>query len=1045
VQLAGFSPELRGSLNGKLNVSGSLTALSPTAIQARGQVDFSEGLAVIDRPLTASISWNGQQLEIQQATASGFNANGIVNVNLANQGLQAIRSFNLNVQARDLNLQQLPVTLPNVQVAGRADFTGRIAGTPTTPNVNGNLQLRDLVAGGLAFEPLLTGTVNAVPGQGVNLQLGGTKDQINVALGVNYQPISFLVRTQEAIATGTRSGEQLLVKAENFPISLIKNLAPLPNAVAAQPISGRLSGNLAINLNNYGIAGNIAIANPILGTLRGDSFTATLQYANGVIVLNKGEFKQGDNRYLLTANLTQTPKGPQFQAQLQVAQGEIQQVLTALQLFDITDLTRGFNLPTYSRATNVTITPAGFPQAPLETQLQRLSEIQALVIQQRQQREGTFHLPELAEAKGRFTGTVNALGSLASGIRAEFSIQGENWQWGTYSAKQVIAQGNFQDGILTLLPLRFQSDESLVAFSGTIGGAAQSGQLQLRNISIDQLQEVINLPPAIGVTGILNATATLAGSLNNPQARGELTLTDATLNQTPVQSAQGSFSYNNSRLNFGSTLLIAQADPLNIEGSVPYQLPFTSVKPDNNQLSLNIDVKNEGLALLNLLTRRQVSWVDGKGEVKLKISGTYDQQANKPLQLVAEGVATVDNGTFQAQVLPEPLKNVTGKVLFNFDQIQVQDVRAQFSNGIITAAGNLPISQSKETGSPLKVNIGELAFNLRGLYQGGVQGVLEITGTALAPKIGGEVTLSNGQVQLAEAAATTVGGVGIGGEPEASNPIEFNKLQLILGKDIQIRRAPILNFLADGSLTINGSLNNLRPDGTISLERGQVNLFTTQFRLARGYENTAKFFPGKGLDPDLDVRLVASVAEATQRRLPTDPLSSEIRDVPITGFGSVQTVRIQAKVTGPASRLADNLELTSTPARSETEIVALLGGGFVDTLGRGDSTLGLANLAGSALLSNVQNVIGDALGLSEFRLFPTIITNDKRRTSTLGLSAEAGVDLTRNLSVSLLKELTTEQALQYSLRYRVNEQILLRGSTDLSGDSRATVEYERRF
>jgi hypothetical protein len=85
----------------------------------------------------------------------------------------------------------------------------------------------------------------------------------------------------------------------------------------------------------------------------------------------------------------------------------------------------------------------------------------------------------------------------------------------------------------------------------------------------------------------------------------------------------------------------------------------------------------------------------------------------------------------------------------------------------------------------------------------------------------------------------------------------------------------------------------------------------------------------------------------------------------------------------------------------------------------------------------VQNVIGDALGLSEFRLFPTTITDDKRRTSTLGLSAEAGVDVTRNLSVSLLKELTTDQPLQYSLRYRLNDQLLLRGSTDLSGDSRA--------
>jgi translocation and assembly module TamB len=82
----------------------------------------------------------------------------VVNVNVANAGLQAIQGFDLNVQATDLNLQQLPATLPNpVNLAGRADFSGRIAGTPTAPNLNGELQLRNLVAAGLTFKPLLVG------------------------------------------------------------------------------------------------------------------------------------------------------------------------------------------------------------------------------------------------------------------------------------------------------------------------------------------------------------------------------------------------------------------------------------------------------------------------------------------------------------------------------------------------------------------------------------------------------------------------------------------------------------------------------------------------------------------------------------------------------------------------------------------------------------------------------------------------------------------------------------------------------------------------
>ncbi len=1086
VQLAGFSPELQGRLGGRLNVAGSLTALSPNAIEASGQVNFSEGIALINRPLTASINWNGQQqrLEIQQATAEGFNANGVVEVNLANQGLQAIRSLNLNVQARDLDLQKLPVTLPNaVNVAGLADFDGSIAGTPTAPNVNGNLQLRGFSAGGLKFEPLLAGQVTATPGQGVNLQLAGNSDRIQVALGSDYKPVSFDIKQGEAVARGTLQGELLAVNAESFPIDLIKSLAPLPPTIAAQPLSGNLSGNLNVNLKTYGISGDVAIADPVIGPLRGKSFTGTLQYEDGVVALKDGRFvqevtREGDTasetyEYLISANLTRTDNGPQFQATLNVPKGDLQSVLTALQIFDISDLNRGVNAPGYGNAENIANVQAGLPEATLQAQLRRLSEIEAL-LQQRQAQEDASPLPRLADAKGQFSGTVSVVGSLTSGINAEFDIEGQNWQWGPYSANQVIAEGTFQNGILTLLPLRFQSGESYANFSGTIGGDTQSGQLQLQNIPIEQLEAVLskvtNLPPnLVGFTGFLNATATLSGSQKNPQARGEVRLTDATLNRTKVQSAQGSFSYTNARLNFGSTVLLAEStDPLNINGSIPYKLPFASVAPTDNQLALNINVQNEGLALLNLLTGGTVSWVNGTGDVQLDISGTVDPKTSRPSQVVAKGSAIIDNATIQATALPDPLTNVRGTVLFDFDDIRVEQVTAQYGGGIITAAGTIPISQPTPQENPLTVDIGELAINLKGLYRGRVQGDVVLTGSALAPRIGGALDVYNGQVALGEQGGSLGGGDGTGatptgdgtgatpagngtgatpaGDSTANNRLEFNNLELKLGKNVQITRAPILNFLADGTLTLNGSLGEIRPQGTIELKRGQVNLFTTQFRLDRGYKNVARFTPGRGLDPELDVQLLASVTEATQRLLPNDPLSAEIRDVPI-GFGGVRTVRVQAKASGAASQLADKLELTSSPPRSKTEIVALLGGSFVDTLGRGDTTLGLVNLAGSVLLSNVQNIIGDALGLSELRLYPTIITDDKNRrdSSTLGLSAEAGVDITRKLSVSLSKELTTPQPFQYGLRYRFNEKLLLRGSTDFSGDSRGEVQYETRW
>jgi translocation and assembly module TamB len=130
----------------------------------------------------------------------------------------------------------------------------------------------------------------------------------------------------------------------------------------------------------------------------------------------------------------------------------------------------------------------------------------------------------------------------------------------------------------------------------------------------------------------------------------------------------------------------------------------------------------------------------------------------------------------------------------------------------------------------------------------------------------------------------------------------------------------------------------------------------------------------------------------------------------------------------------------------------LLGGSFVQTLGKGDSTLAIANLAGAGLFGNLQSVITNATGLTEFRLFPTRISGGEGQTASsgsaagsLGVGLEVGGDITRNLSATIIRVLSANQPTEFNLRYRLNDQILLRGSTDFQGDNRGTIEYELRF
>jgi translocation and assembly module TamB len=1052
VGLTRLNPQWQGDLAAQLQVMGVFGSGRLADVLAAGEVQFSQGIAGIRSPLNAAIAWNGQKLVVNSATGKDINANGYILADAQKPGIPTITQLNLNVQAKNYNLQNVSLKLPqNVAVTGLADFSGQITGKLTAPNLVGMLGLRNLRVKDFAFEPLLTGNINLQQGQSSSLDVAGKSDRLAVNLSPNNRPNAFLVKWQQASATGRAVENDWTVNVENFPLKALNIALPDNTALGAGGVAGLLSGKFQVNQQTLAAAGNIAIDQPRLARIKGDRFSTLFRYNNNSASLTNSELIKGKSRYSFNANIQQINRKPQIQAKINVSQGQIQDVLAAAQIFDLQDLQRGITAPTYGAAADLTnIYPQGLPNQPLLSQIQRLSELDTLQTNQEEKRLASQPIPDLIDLQGIFNGdiAINTIATKAPTV--EFNLQGQNFVWGReqepnryYRADKVIAEGNFTNGVLRLQPLRVESKDKLINFAGNIGGKEQSGQLRVKNFPIQVLSNFVKIP--VGITGNLNATAAIAGSIANPQARGELNITNGTLNQKKIESANASFSYNNGRLNFGSTVLASGPEPVNVTGSIPYKLPFASLEPESNQINLDVKVKDEGLALLNLFTN-EISFEDGEGELDLTIRGTRRQ----PL---VKGIASLNNASFSAQALPGKLTNVSGKAQFDFDRVVVESFQGKYSNGKVEAAGEIPIftSQNIKINNPLNVNLEKLVLNLKGLYQGGASGNLQINGSLLNPVIGGNIELVDGLVLVAEASDTNTAdddidsSLKVNKQNKSDTNIRITKLdnlELKLGRNVKIARPPIFNFLASGNLTVNGFLSNPIPEGTIKLTQGGVNLFTTQLNLARGYDNSATFRSSQPRNPDLNLRLFAKVLDV-------------IQNVDIsrqgTGLSTLETVRVEANIKGSASKINDNLELKSSPSRSETEIVTLLGGGFVDTQGRADSTLGLINIAGSAVFNNFQsafNQIGSAFGLSELRLFPTIIADRPeapRSNSSLELALEAGVDISSKFSISGIKILTTDDPFQWGINYRINDEFRLRSSTNLTDDSRAVIEFERRF
>ncbi|NJR45555.1 MAG: translocation/assembly module TamB [Hyellaceae cyanobacterium CSU_1_1] len=403
------------------------------------------------------------------------------------------------------------------------------------------------------------------------------------------------------------------------------------------------------------------------------------------------------------------------------------------------------------------------------------------------------------------------------------------------------------------------------------------------------------------------------------------------------------------------------------------------------------------------------------------------------------------------------ITKINSQVFFDLDNVRVNNFEGDFGGGKITAAGTIPFGDTAPL-NPLSINFNDIQkVTIPKLYNGGVRGNLQILGQATEPSIAGDLTLFDGTILLNDESESNSDQAKPTNFSDRVNAIaqrnaaeqgiatvtQYKNLKLRLGKDIQISQQPIFTFTATGNLDINGTFLQPSPNGTIMLKRGQVNLFTTQLNLSRDYQNTARFSSNNVLDPFLDVLLVGSAIEASNRSVPSELSPTEIPD---SGLTTLETIRVSAKVKGLASQITNKIELTSSPPRSPAEIAVLLGGGFVEALTNSNGTSGLATLAGSALFGSLNGEFNNIFPIGELRLFPTPIIDENRDNQGDGLAGEIAFDLVKNLSFSVLKILNNDTPAQFGFRYRLNDNFVLRGSSNFQEDgTRGLIEYELRF
>ena len=1060
--LAQVSPQLRGRLDADLGASGNLAQLNPQGIRAQGQIQLSQTLplalggaeAVLPGPLEARFAWTGSRLEVASAQAPGLYARGGANVSFPpGGGGPRISAMDFVARLTNFNLASAYTLLGGpawLRPRGYLDFAGHLRGDWPQPQLAGTAGLRQLA---LNDRPLLvdvSGPVQASPAQGARLDLRGGASQLAARVGPDLRPQAFRVTNGEFLVQGQPQGEDLAVELRRFDLGWLA-LHPIQRPDLG-PLGGWLEADARVNLypwSNPAVTASFRLDRPSLGAIAAQNLTGQLGYRDGQALLTGGALAlTPTTRFLFTG---EGQLFPQWRARAEIStdNAQFQDILQTLGVYDYGDLGRLLQPRTPGQSTDLAVHSVGNPQAPLLNQA-TIARALATLGRLGQQQSNRALVPSLEDLEGGVSGRLSLNIAQGQDLGAEFSFTGQNWAWGRYDFdNQFLAQGQLQGQVLSLNPVEFRAGETRLGLLGDLGLAQSNLRVEAANLPLTAAANLLEIP--FQVTGLLNLEAQLTGPYTNPQLQGEWGVAGATINQQPLQEIGSSFSYQDAIFNLQGQILGSSPEPLTFSGQVPYALPFMTVQPPSQAIALRASLKDDGFSLINLFTPL-VTWGGGQANLDVAIGGTL----RRPL--VGGGIF-FNQVRFNSPLLNTSLDNLTGAIQFQDQGIRVDSLTGNLWEGQLALTGDLPLTSqaARPEDQGLTLALGDLNFNFADEVSSQINGQVTLTNALLSPTIGGDLRLQDTRVAVGPEVLKLVNTVLLSPGVKALRqnlaavrqifPVQVNDLQLTL-LPARVKAAPLFSLGLQGQLTLSGPVPGLYGDGVIALTEGWINTVTAEFFLEESRDNLIVFRPESKLDPELDLEFTAVVP--LQRRYninrpQTLTARAEVPDLDPLGANTIfDDLLIEARVTGPASRLFENLELSSNPPYSQNQLLSMVSGGYLSDLEGAEPALPLGINLLNAFTSDSQDAVGNALGLQRFRLTTTSLIPDTEG-DRLNFGVGANLGITQNLSVSLIQVLNQAQPFAFNARYRIDDHWGVQGSTNFGNNSRLFLEYRLNF
>ena len=552
-----------------------------------------------------------------------------------------------------------------------------------------------------------------------------------------------------------------------------------------------------------------------------------------------------------------------------------------------------------------------------------------------------------------------------------------------------------------------------ISVDGDLGRTAAAGDMtiRVRDVPIQELPPLF--PSTAGYRGQLNGTVTISGTLSDPGISADVAITNGSVREFTFQSLTGKGRWNGDVITGDVRLDQGPGLWLTARGSVPIDLfsGSASTKP----VDVAIRSSTVDLALLEGLTTA-VRSVTGTIEIDVSVKGRADDP-------VLNGFTNLQNVAFEVPATGARYGKGTAHVTFVPQAINIERFHLEDSKGnpleLTGTAGTSELRLGK-LGFEVSATQFEVLHNQLGTLA--LNGVFTVTGTLAAPSVSGDVAIDRGTLDASELLlrlqrpyATTAAVAPPTGE--ALSPVPplpgvsaiWDNLQLrlrfhasnnliIRGENMRLSRESLAD-IGDINATFGGDLS-IRKDphesiqlaGALQTVRGSYAYQGRRFNIER--DGTLRFVGGSSFDPLLG----------------------------ITATRTVSGVSIKAALHGSAS--APELELTSSPALEESDILSLLlFNAPANELGAGqrnELAVQAATLASGFVVSPAISAVGEKLGLDFLQLEPTSSGSSASFRLSAGREIWKGLFLTysREFSSDPYNELLAEYELSRYLRLR---------------------------